>query len=112
MTRDETIKHSKTVWGRMAETGDAKYDTVADLMEEGLLPDNALEWQYRCPFCEEYHRSYLCSCDGCPWPGIGYMRCTDDGSPYDIWENAEGVTPPEEMKAICKAVYELICTMK
>jgi hypothetical protein len=105
MTRDETIEYAKIVWWRMAETGQEKYDAIEDLIEEGVLPENALEWPFLCPFCNEYEAD---ACISCPWPGTDYMRCTDDGSQFDDWSLAKN---KEEDKKYSKAVYDLICTM-
>jgi hypothetical protein len=105
MTRNETIEYAKIVWGRMAETGGEKHDAIESLVDEGLLPNDALEWREYCSFCEEYQQA---KCKDCPWPGKGRSRCNHK-SPFRDWAYSENV---EDDKKYGRAVFEFICMMK
>jgi hypothetical protein len=105
MTRKQVLEYARLIWGRMAETGEKKRDAINDLIDEGVLPEDASLWLDLCPFCEEYQEN---RCSNCPWPGGGFLRCNNVGSPFERWVYSRGVA--DDMDA-CREVYDLICKM-
>ena len=66
------------LWDYIAEHGCTKIEAIRALHKDGKLAKR--DYNYLCPFCDRLRVSDNCS--QCLWPGAGYMRCCDAGSPF------------------------------